>query len=233
MYQTQVAERLGLGRLLDAPVLLKDDEQNPVWKAITVSGAWAVKVVRPWGDFWLPMAAQAGALEAAAWKAGVTMAEPQSTTLGKAGLWRPIEDGVYARAVRFVEGSHPIAPTSDALAAWAGGLVAGLAQCAIPADPTVDGDYRSYSPEEWEDWFTQAEQLEVLSAEHVRIFKRSVEQTEAMIAEQQDLWRSRPGSWVAVMSPNFVEARFLGCCHTVSVVDPAVFSREEAWAGCG
>lgn len=187
----QAAERLELGRLLDDPLLLKDDEQNPVWKAVTDSGPWAVKVIQPWGDFWLPMAAQAGALEAAAWETGVAMPEPQSTALGKAGLWRSIGDGVYARAVRFVEDAHPTAPTSEPLAAWAGGLVAAFARCAIPADPTVDGDYRSHSPEEWEDWFTQAEHLEVLSAEHVRIFKRSVEQTESMIAEQQERWRSK------------------------------------------
>jgi hypothetical protein len=77
------------------------------------------------------------------------------------------------------------------LAAWAGGLVADLARCAIPADPTVDGDYRSYSQGEWEEWFAQAERLEVLSAEHVRIFKLSVEQTEAMVEDQQELWRSK------------------------------------------
>lgn len=184
-------ERLGLGQLLEAPLLLKADEQGPVWKAATDSGSWAVKLNRPWGDFWLPMAAQAGALEVAAWETGVAMPEPQSTTLAEAGLWRPIGDGVYARAVRFVEGSHPTAPTSEALAAWAGGLVADLARCAIPADPAVDGDYRPYSRGEWEEWFAQAERLEVLGAEHVRVLRLSVEQAEAMVEDQQELWRSK------------------------------------------
>ncbi|MFJ8596947.1 Tn3 family transposase [Streptomyces sp. NPDC093598] len=87
---------------------------------------------------------------------------------------RPIGDGFYARAVCFVEGAHPTAPASEPLAAWAGGLVADLARCAIPADPTVDGDYRSYSQGEWEEWFAQAERLEVLSAEHVRILKGEI-----------------------------------------------------------
>ncbi|MEV4026452.1 phosphotransferase [Actinosynnema sp. NPDC050801] len=191
MNPAQAAERLGLGQLLDAPLLLKDDEQSPVWKAVTDSGSWVVKIAQPWGDFWLAMAAQAGALEAAAWEIGVAMPEPRSTTLGEAGLWRPIGDGAYARAVRFVEGAHPIAPTSEPLGAWAGGLVADLARCAVPADPTVDGDYRSNSPEEWEEWFAQAERLAVLSAEHVRILKLSVEQAEAMVEDQQELWRSK------------------------------------------
>ncbi|MEU4767574.1 aminoglycoside phosphotransferase family protein [Actinosynnema sp. NPDC023794] len=191
MNLAQAADRLGLGQLLDVPVLLKDDGQNPVWKAVADSGSWVVKIVQPSGDFWLPMAAQAGALEVAAWGIGVTMPEPRSTTLGEAGLWRPIGDGAYARAVRFVEGAHPTAPASEPLAAWAGGLVADLARCAIPADPTVDGDYRSYSAGEWEEWFAQAERLEVLGAEHVRVFKLSVERTEAMVEDQQELWRSK------------------------------------------
>ncbi|THA65741.1 aminoglycoside phosphotransferase family protein [Streptomyces sp. A0642] len=191
MNLAQAAERLGLGRVLDAPLLLKDDEQSPVGKVATDSGSWVVKMGQPWGDFWLPMAAQAGALEVAAWETGVAMPEPQSTILEEAGLWRPIGDGFYARAVRFVEGTHPTAPTCEPLAAWAGGLVAHLARCAIPADPTVDGDYRSYSQEEWEEWFAQAERLEVLSAEHVRILRQSVERTEAMVEDQRDLGRSK------------------------------------------
>ncbi|MEV3970238.1 phosphotransferase [Streptomyces sp. NPDC050698] len=191
MNLAQAADRLGLGQLLDAPLLLKDDERSPVWKAVTDSGSWVVKIVQPWGDFWLPMAAQAGALEAAAWESGVAMPEPQSATLEKAGLWRPVGDGCYARAVRFVEGAHPTAPATEPLAAWAGGLVAELARCAIPADPAVDGDYRSYSQGEWEEWLAQAERLEVLSTEDVRILKLSVEHADAMVEDQQELWRRR------------------------------------------
>ncbi|MGW0853964.1 aminoglycoside phosphotransferase family protein [Streptomyces sp. NPDC002690] len=185
------AERLGLGQVLEAPLLLKDDEQGPVWKAVTDSGSWVVKLNRPWGDFWLSMAAQAGALEVAAGETGVAMPEPQSTALAEAGLWRPVGDGVYARAVRFVEGSHPTAPTSEALAAWAGGLVADLARCAIPADPAVDGDYRSYSRGEWEEWLAQVERLEILSAEQVRSLRLSVEHARAMVEDQRDSWRSK------------------------------------------
>ncbi|MCX5400432.1 aminoglycoside phosphotransferase family protein [Streptomyces sp. NBC_00102] len=191
MNLARAAERLGLGQLLEAPLLLKDDEQGPVWKAATDSGSWVVKLNRPWGDFWLSMAAQAGALEVAAWETGVAMPEPQSTTLAEAGLWRPVGDGVYARAVRFIEGSHPTAPTSEALAAWAGGLVADLARCAIPADPAVDGDYGSYSRGEWEQWFAQAERLEILSAGQIRVLRLSVAQAQAMIEDQQELWRSK------------------------------------------
>ncbi|MFE9707230.1 aminoglycoside phosphotransferase family protein [Streptomyces sp. NPDC005930] len=191
MNLAQAAERLGLGQLLDVPLPLKDDERSPVWKAVTDSGSWVVKIAQPGGDFWLPMAAQAGTLEAAAWEIGVAMPEPQSTTLGEAGLWRPIGDGFYARAVRFAEGAHPTGPMPESSAAWAGGLVADLARCAIPADPTVGGDYSPHSREEWEEWCAQAERLEVLSAEHVRILKLSVERTEAMIEDQQERWQSR------------------------------------------
>jgi len=186
-----VAERLELGPLLGQPLLIKDDERYPVWKAETDSGIWAVKTERPWGDFWLGMVAQSGALEAAAWEAGVAMPEPHAKDLGEAGLWRPVGDGLYARAVRFVEGTHPISPVDRPLASWAGGVVAALGRVGIPADPDIDGDYRSHPQEDWDDWFAQAEGLGVLDAERIRVFRGAVARTEEIIAFEQDLWRSK------------------------------------------
>lgn len=188
---TTVAERLGLGRLLSPPLPLKDDERNPVWRAETDSGVWAVKVERPWGDFWLGMAAQSGALEVAAWEAGVAMPEPHVKELGEAGLWRAVGGGAYARAVRFVEGAHPAPPVGRPLAAWAGGVVAALGRLGIPADPEVDGDYRSHPREDWDDWFAQAERLGVLDAERIRVFRGAVARTEEVVAAEPDLWRSK------------------------------------------
>ncbi|MCD0444140.1 aminoglycoside phosphotransferase family protein [Glycomyces sp. A-F 0318] len=178
---TRATEQLGLGRSLRPPVVLQENEQLPVWKVETDSGAWVVKLQRPWGDFWLGMAAQTGALEAAAWEAGVAMPEPHSTYLGEAGLWRPVGEDVYARAMRFVEGGHPAPPVAEPLAAWAGGVVAVLEALAIPADPEVVGDYRTHPDEEWDEWFAQAERLGVLDAGQVRAFRHAVARTEEIL----------------------------------------------------
>lgn len=186
-----VAERLELGRLHGRPLLIKDDEQYPVWKVEVDSGTWVVKTERPWGDFWLRMVAQSGALEAAAWEAGVAMPEPHSKGLGEAGLWRPVGEGLYARAVRFVEGTHPVSPVDLPLASWAGGIVAALERLSLPADPDVDGDYRSHPTEDWDDWFAQAERKGVLDAERVRVLRNAVARTEEIIVSEQDLWRSK------------------------------------------
>ncbi|MFB9659963.1 phosphotransferase enzyme family protein [Glycomyces mayteni] len=188
---TGVPEQLDLGRPLRPPTVLKDDEQNPVWRVETDSGPWVVKVLQPWGDFWLRMAAQSGSLEAAAWESGMAMPEPHTTVLGEAGLWRPVGGGRYARAVRFVEGAHPEPPASEALAGWIGGAVARLARLGVPSDPTVDGDYKSHPREEWDDWFEEAERLRTLSADEVRRFRHAVDRAEAMVAANRDLWEKK------------------------------------------
>ncbi|THV26833.1 hypothetical protein E9998_17765, partial [Glycomyces paridis] len=182
MEPAEVAERIGLGRLHRPAEVLKHDEPFPVWRFSTDSGEWVVKATRPWGDFWLGVAAQAGLLEAAAWRAGVPTAEPLIPEACETGLWQPIGDGVYAHAVRFHQGEHPEPPVADALATWAGATVAAIERLDIEADPTVDADYTSHPESEWDTWLSQARDLGVLDARQARSLKDAAVRIDAIAA---------------------------------------------------
>ena len=105
MQPEDVVERIGLGTLLRPAEALKTDELSPVWKLETDTGIWVVKTSKPWGDYWLGVVAQAGALETAAWRAGLDMPEPFIPASTETGLWHPIGEGHFAKAVRFLEGA--------------------------------------------------------------------------------------------------------------------------------
>jgi len=159
-----------------------------VWRFDTESGPWVVKVDKPWGDFWYGVAAQGGKFEAAAWDAGVAMAEPHRPVSDGVGLWQPIGEGRLAKAARFLEGAHPVPPLSAPLAEWAGGTVAALARLGIVADPAVDADYVIHPQDEWDEWLGEARDLGVLDAEQARALKdasiRIAEITEAGLASK-------------------------------------------------
>jgi Ser/Thr protein kinase RdoA (MazF antagonist) len=171
MEPAQVAERLGLGTLREAATVLKAGEPYPVWKLTTDAGPWVVKVCRPWGDFWRGAVAQAGKVEAAAWRAGVALPEPLLPETAESGIWRPIGEGHYARAARFLDGSHPSAPFTPRLAHWAGATAADVERLAIEVDPTVDSDFDSHPESAWDDWLAQAVELGVLDRDRARALK--------------------------------------------------------------
>ncbi|HEX2145897.1 MAG TPA: phosphotransferase [Glycomyces sp.] len=183
MDTAQVARKLGLGELRGPVEVLKPDEHSPVWKVTADSGVWALKVTKPHGDYWRAVAAQSGKLELAAWKAGIGVPEPLHTELGEAGLWRPVGEDRYARAMRFIEGEHPALPLAPPLAAWAGAAVAALEKLAIPADPSVDADLAVIPEAEWDEWFGQALDLGVLDMAQAKAFKDAAMRINPMAEE--------------------------------------------------
>ncbi|WP_460496859.1 phosphotransferase enzyme family protein [Glycomyces tarimensis] len=183
MEPAQVAERLGLGGLRRPASVLKSGEPHPVWKLATASGPWVVKVVRPWGDFWQGVVAQAGKLELAAWQAGVAMPEPLPPPSAETGLWRPIGEDHYARACRFLEGTRPTAPLAPHLAKWTGTVTAAFEQLAIEADPGVDADFNTHPESDWDDWLAQAKRLGVLDVDGARELKDLAARINAIVGE--------------------------------------------------
>ncbi|WP_158630434.1 aminoglycoside phosphotransferase family protein [Glycomyces terrestris] len=158
------AAALGLGALRGPAEALKRDEHSPVWRLDTDSGTWVVKATVPHGDYWHADVAQTGRLEAAAWRAGVDMAEPLVPAGAASGLWVAVGGGAYARAARFLDGRHAPAPVPPRLAAWAGATFAALERLAVAPDPSGAGDYASrFHPEsDWDEWLGQARDLGVL-----------------------------------------------------------------------
>jgi aminoglycoside phosphotransferase (APT) family kinase protein len=171
MEPAQAAAALGLGPLTGPVEILKADEPHPVWKVTTESGTWVVKLEAPGGDYWYPATAQAGRFEAAAWKAGVDMAEPLIPAGEACGMWSKVGDGLYARAARFLEGAHAPAPVPPRVAEWAGATFAALERLAIAPDPEADADFASYPESDWDDWLAQARDLGVLDAAQARTLK--------------------------------------------------------------
>jgi hypothetical protein len=182
MEPAQAAAALGLGQVTGPVEILKADEPHPVWKLTTESGAWVVKFEVPWGDAWRGQAAQAGRFEAAAWKAGVDMAEPLIPADDAAGLWTKVGDDLYARAARFLEGAHSPAPVPPDVARWAGATFAALERLAIPADPAVDDGTAIHPESDWDDWLSQARDLGVLDADQARTLKDAAMRINALDA---------------------------------------------------
>jgi Ser/Thr protein kinase RdoA (MazF antagonist) len=171
MEPAEVAGQLGLGALRRPVTALKDVEGSArVWKADTDSGAWVVKVGDDWGDYARSIE-QAGELEVAAWKAGVGMPEPFIPEAATVGLWQPIGEHQYARALRFLDGEHPASPLDPTVAHWTGATIAALEKLAIPADPAIDYAFNIYPESDWDEWLTQAIDLGVLDREAARALK--------------------------------------------------------------
>ncbi|WP_194201801.1 phosphotransferase [Glycomyces albidus] len=173
MEPAAAAAALGLGDLRGPVGILKRDELSPVWRLETDSGAWVVKAIAPHGDYWFDDVAQTGRLEAAAWRAGVDMAEPFFPAGDASGMWAPVGDGVHARAARFLEGAPAPAPVPPHLAEWAGATFAALERLAIAPDPDGAGDYafRFHPESDWDEWLGQARDLGVLDAAGARALK--------------------------------------------------------------
>jgi hypothetical protein len=177
----RAARELGLGPLRGPVSVLKADEPYPVWKLTTDSGTWVVKVDKPWGDFVHGVLAQTGKLETAAWRAGVSMAEPHLTDPASDAVWRPLGEDHLARATRFVEGVHPPVPFAPPLAKWAGETVAALERLAIPADPKVDADYDPHPESDWDDWLGQGVRLGVVDDRSAGTLKDCVMRIDALV----------------------------------------------------
>ncbi|THV39809.1 phosphotransferase enzyme family protein [Glycomyces buryatensis] len=171
MDAAQVAEQLGLGRSRRPATALKDEEGSWAWKVDTDSGAWVVKVNNDWGDHYARAIEQAGQLEIGAWRAGVAMPEPFIPDAATVGLWQPIGENRFARALRFLDGEHPTTPLAPEVAHWTGATIAALARLAIPADPTIDFAFNPHPESDWDEWLDQAIDLGVLDKEAARALK--------------------------------------------------------------
>jgi Ser/Thr protein kinase RdoA (MazF antagonist) len=172
MEPAQVAERLGLGESRRPATVLKDVEgAAKVWKVDTDSGAWVVKLSDDWGDEYARAIEQAGELEVRAWKAGVAMPEPFIPDAATVGLWQPIGENQYARALRFLDGEHPTTPLAPGVAHWTGATIAALEKLAIPADPSIDYAFNVHPESDWDEWLAQAIDLRVLDKDAARALK--------------------------------------------------------------
>lgn len=180
MDPARVAERLGLGKARRPATVLKDVEGAWAWRVDTDSGAWVVKVNDDWGDYSRAIE-QAGELELGAWRAGVAMPEPFIPEAAAVGLWQPIDEGRYARALRFLDGEHPASPLAPDVAEWTGATIAALERLAIPADPAIDYAFNVHPESDWDDWLSQAIALGVLDEEAARALKDAARYIEPII----------------------------------------------------
>lgn len=185
MEPAEIADRLGLGPMRRPAVVLKDAEPYPVRRLDTDSGPWVVKVnvLRPEHEFWKGAVAQAGALETAAWSAGVPVPEPFIAPDEGLGVWHHLGGDHYARAARFLEGTEPVVPVAPDLATWAGSVTAAFERLAIPADPGIDADYTLHPESDWDDWLAQAQELDVLDARQARELKSTALRVNAIVGD--------------------------------------------------
>ncbi len=151
----RIATALGLGTLQGEPANLKPADSNPAWAAETDRGQWIIKAAVPPGAWWFEAMSQAGALELATRHAGIRTPDPADER-GDAGLWHDVGGEFYARACRWVVGSHPTPPLEPDLANWLGAALAAIEQTRLPADPASDSGYRLHPQAEWLEWIGEA-----------------------------------------------------------------------------
>jgi hypothetical protein len=130
-----VCAALGLGTPLAPPAPLPGGSSAGAWRLVTDRGAWAVKTVAPPPDWERHAMAVSGELEAAAFAAGVPMAEPVRPPGDALGLWAALPGGGRARACAWVDGGPPGAGAP--LPAWAGRVLAAIEALDLPGDPAA------------------------------------------------------------------------------------------------
>jgi len=182
MDPVKAASRLGLGTIREPAIVLKPAEGNWAWKIETDSGAWVLKVRGNWGDDYAGTIEQAGKLEVAAWKAGISVPEPFLSDAATVGVWQPIDEDHHASAQRFLVGEHPATPLTPSIAAWVGATIAGLERLAIPVGQAVDYAFIAHPESEWDEWLAQAVDLGVLEPTAARALRASAMRINPIIA---------------------------------------------------
>ena len=149
-----VADAFGLGLPVDAPAALPGGGSARRWRLRTDRGIWMVKTYAEPADWERQQMRDAGALERAAYAAGLAMPRPVEPTGTAIGLWQPVGSG-YARVTEWVAGTAPATNTVP-LARWLGRTLATIDRLGLPADPSLGVAYTLYPPADWRRWLADA-----------------------------------------------------------------------------
>lgn len=144
------ADALGLGTPIAAPVALAGGGPAQRWRLRTDQGNWMVKTFPAPAAWERQQMRDAGALERAAYAAGVPMPRPVVPPGPAIGLWQPVASG-YVRASEWVDGTPP-ADNTVPLARWLGRTLAMIDRLGLPADPTAGVAYTLYPLSDWRRW---------------------------------------------------------------------------------
>lgn len=148
------AEHFGLGAVVAPPRPLVGFSPAGVWALDTVDGRWVVKSMRPQHAGQADDMRRSGALELAAYRAGLAVPRPVLPPAEGVGLWLPV-DGTYLRVSERVAGAPPNVPVEIGVARWLGETVAGIARLGLAADLTPAA-YPVHPLDEWAQWLAQA-----------------------------------------------------------------------------
>jgi len=145
-----VADAFGLGAVVDPPVPLPGGGSARRWRLRTARGTWMVKTYEEPAAWERQQMRDAGALERAAYAAGVAMPRPVEPLGAALGLWHPV-GSVYARVAEWVEGTPPAVNTVP-LARWLGRTLATIDGLGLPADPSLGVAYPLHPMPDWQRW---------------------------------------------------------------------------------
>jgi hypothetical protein len=145
-----VAAAFGLGTPAGPPAALPGGTPAGRWRLRTDRGTWMVKTCSEPAAWELEQMRDAGALERAAYAAGVPMPRPITPRGPAAGLWQALDDG-YARVSAWVEGTTTF-ETTVPLARWLGRTMATIDGLDLPVDPAAGVAYRLHPMADWDRW---------------------------------------------------------------------------------
>jgi Ser/Thr protein kinase RdoA (MazF antagonist) len=171
-----VAEAFALGRVASPPVFVARGAMGEIWKLMTDTGAWAVKVLFDWGE--APARPSDVDMQLAALGAGIALPRPIVTADDRAVV---AIDGTRYRAYEWADLDPPVPrPAPPARAAEAGTLLGRLHQLGVPTDGEVD------------DWYTVATPATALSALGERAVAEGRPWAGAFVATLPAVERLRP-----------------------------------------
>jgi hypothetical protein len=174
-----VADAFGLGRPLGAPDPLSGGGTARRWRLRTDRGTWMVKTHRDPALWEREQMRDAGALERAAYAAGVAMPRPLAPPAPSIGLWHAVGPG-YARVCEWVDGVTPPADPMP-LATWLGETMAAIDRLALPADPATGVAYTLYPMADWHRWLDDAHAACLLDRAATADLKAAVAEATALV----------------------------------------------------
>jgi Ser/Thr protein kinase RdoA (MazF antagonist) len=197
----RVCHAFGLGTASAPPVPLTGGSSAARWRLDTDRGRWTVKATDPPADWLRRQMRVSGALELAAYDAGVAMPRPVVPRVaGAIGLWAPV-GGQYVRVAAWVDGtpltepapadpagpasvpaSGPASAKADlALAGWLGATIARIERLALPGDPAPEAAYTVHATDDWAGWIDEGVTAGVLDRGAAVAFRAAVADATALV----------------------------------------------------